>query len=85
MSEFPVYEIRTVEDFAALPPDKLKACLLDFEGWLLIVNLAKAIGDCQVREQDCFKWVDDGKHILTVRVGETTVITHEFAPPEVPA
>lgn len=94
MSEQPplplTYELRTVADFMALPPEKMDACLLDFAAWLAMHMKAREIaGQFRIATPtDVFAWVDDGKHIATVTLShEGEVIashSHEFAPPEPP-
>ena len=92
MSEPKTYSIRTVSDFLALPPEKIAACLTDFEAWLQLVHGALAVIKAQPESirmntaTDVFPWIDDGKHIatLTVQHGELVVAREEFefAPPE---
>lgn len=85
------YELRTISDFVALPPDKIGPCLMDFAEWLRVVYVATHLPpEAGVRVNtpiDVFGWVDDGKHVMTLTVTdgkETHRLDREFAPPEQP-
>lgn len=62
------YEIRTVADFAAIPVEKLDACLLDFDGWLRFRAAVKLLQGVEMHDPDVFPWIDDGKHFAKVTV-----------------
>jgi hypothetical protein len=88
--EPPRYEIRTVADFVALPPEKIGAFLTDFAEWLKVVHVAKGLKDAGLvlkSPLDVFSWIDDGKHEMTLTVHDQSGVelerdVFEFAPPE---
>jgi hypothetical protein len=54
------YEIRTVEDFLAVPQDKLSECLRDFKQWVeLAYELNALFGEGAMVKTE-FIWFDDG-------------------------
>ena len=63
------YEIRTVEDFAKVPADRLAQCLSEFGAWLRLVREVKEVegflgvitGTEARLGTDRFIWRDDGK------------------------
>lgn len=69
MSEAPQYRISTVEDFSAIPLDRIDACLEDFKAFLVHANqaqdeLVKLLGPevkGMVSIGKSFTWVDDGR------------------------
>ena len=81
------YEIRTLTDFAKVPPERLAQCLSEFAGW---VNMAREVAEAQellrdltgdpegVLLMDCFHWIDDSEpglkaiNIITKETGEST-------------
>ncbi len=66
MNETTRYEIRTVQDFFAIPAEKREACLTDFALWLEVMSsemMTALEGIDGVRgKREVFGWVDDGKH-----------------------
>jgi hypothetical protein len=56
-----VYEIRSVKDFLAIPPDKRPAALADFAMWLAICDtVAEKYTPEELTVRDVFRWKDDG-------------------------
>ena len=63
----PEYKIRSVEDFAKIPSDRLSTCLSDFADWLVLVrrnveiqeSLSTVIGADGKLDTGCFHWIDD--------------------------
>ena len=53
---FPIYEIRTVCDFLKVPPNRLEACLSEFQKTL--EDLAAKYAGSEIRR---WIWIDDGK------------------------
>lgn len=62
------YPIRTVADFAAIPEDRIDACLIDFAAWLRVSRRSQEISDVTESmiggsvqfDIGGFTWVDDG-------------------------
>lgn len=55
------YEIRSVKDFLAIPPDKRTAALADFAMWLAICDtVAEKYTPEELTVRDVFRWKDDG-------------------------
>lgn len=55
----PVYEIRTISDFAKIPGDRLPVCLAEFVAFLMQLAASR---ECQEAGMflDSFQWKDDG-------------------------
>ena len=70
MSEVKRYTIRTIEDFFAVPQEKLVECLHDFALFLHLKAVAEAAAPGQVRwmSERGFEWIDDGKHDANVSI-----------------
>lgn len=79
MTEHKRYVIKTVADFAQVPPEKRHDCLTDFMIWLEYQSLAdiltaaappgvavRVVDDPDGCGPDRFVWIDDGKHVATV-------------------
>ena len=90
MSQPPTYSIRTVEDFAKVPPDRRDICLQEFAVWLnmrdALAGLLEGIPGDTGSE---FEWVDDHHHhhcavVLTEGEEETILAsgTIAFTAPE---
>jgi hypothetical protein len=65
------YEIRTIEDFQRIPPEKLTHCLEDFGLWLAIVaDLRQKFTDMEGVTMDStrFVWSDDDRHDALVQM-----------------
>lgn len=68
MTTLAYYPLRTVADFAAIPADRIDACLADFASWLRVSRKSQAIGDAATKalggtvtfDSGGFTWVDDG-------------------------
>jgi hypothetical protein len=77
VSEAKTYRLSTVADFQAIPPERLDSCLCDFIAWLALhraTRIMQAHGHLEgltLPSMDCFEWLDDGKHDLTI------IISHE--------
>jgi hypothetical protein len=58
------YEIKTVEDFMEVPPERLADCLSEFIDYLHFMRntpqLAKEVG-VRIEPVYVFNWIDDGK------------------------
>ena len=57
------YEIRTVEDFLKVPPDRITDCLAEFAEW---IEMMRGIQKPYLAYE--FLWVDDGKRNVAVDV-----------------
>jgi hypothetical protein len=56
------YEIRTVADFARVPPEKLGKCLKDFALFLTLIRGAKLnLKPGFSIDNSVFHWIDDGQ------------------------
>ena len=70
------YKIKTVNDFLAIPEDKLEKCLDEFKVAVLatkaMVDLENAIGQVvgvkEVVFMPSFTWVDDEANNITINV-----------------
>jgi uncharacterized membrane protein len=68
MTDTKEYEIRTVEDFLAVPADKRDECLRDFKTWMEIksktgeieAELSEGLGVPVAIRHNVFTWLDDG-------------------------
>lgn len=79
MSDYKRYPINTMEDFLAIPQDKLEHCLTHFcsavRTAVRTVALLKELGEEVApdhpirRELRHAVWIDDGKHEITMDVG----------------
>ncbi len=58
------YEIRTLQDFARIPSDRLEACLRDFQYAIELHKLAYGSEAANV-EVISLDWADDGNHSVT--------------------
>lgn len=64
------YQISSIKDFLAIPPESLDACLDDFKTWIGLARNGSefskdfndfiGITDATSFIQDSFTWVDDG-------------------------
>jgi len=69
MSEPKTYHIETISDIAnAVNADNVMNFLKDLEGTLLFFVQAKALSPDVKWES--FKWIDDGKHNITIELTE---------------
>ena len=79
MPDGKTYEIRTVADFAQVPPERLTLCLREFRAWL---RLRRTVGEMNATFKaaglgeafalpDAYPWIDDdlGEMTVTVKVG----------------
>lgn len=67
--EYPQIEIRTVEDFFKVAPEKRAHCVRDFELWLAQHEWASSIEGLRVTaSRDTFVWIDDGKHEVSLKI-----------------
>ena len=87
MSEPTRIVLRTVQDFFAIPDEKLDACIVDFIGFLQTVRAMRAnpdlTGALAPDAETYFTWIDDGKHIAyAIEGGEIREPLFEFADPE---
>jgi len=65
------YTIRSLGDFCDIPPDRLEACLSEFEQAILLICL---IGDEAKQALSEFTWTDDGERSTSLHVnGEETL------------
>ena len=77
------YEIRVIADFLNVPQSRRRICLREFHSWLAIQEDMKqlicAAGDALNTpvppdalhwRNEVFRWVDDGKATITVRLEE---------------
>lgn len=56
------YEIRTMADLAAIPQDKIDACLTDLGAWLRFYHSIPAeVRPYVEMKLDTFNWLDDGE------------------------
>ena len=68
------YVLRTVLDFAQVPPERRDICLEEFGVFLALNDAVTAIAESNgVTPEDMgllnqFTWIDDGKRDMTVRV-----------------
>ena len=75
------YEIRTVFDFLKVPEDRRRICLREFHAWLMLHESIQSLiqagleaAGAPIQSEaisfrgDCFRWVDDGKAIMTVLI-----------------
>lgn len=73
MSEPITYEIRTVEDFLAVPVERLDVCLMEFATWLGVRHLAGTLEQLigartHPSSIGVFAWTDDGKGEIRINV-----------------
>lgn len=81
MSEPKRYEIRTVVDMLAVPPDRRDLMLIDLGLFLALRDFMDAtfkdlIAEGKAKSGDVFMWIDDGKHegnIILKPMDETKV------------
>jgi hypothetical protein len=59
---------RTIEDFVALPAEKITHCVRDFELWLRAIKIAESHARQITTPTDVFGWLDDGKHDVKVQI-----------------
>lgn len=68
------YELRTVQDFAALTPRQREHAAKDFLLWLRYVTTAEMMGESteglvtMTADTSVFRWVDDGEHVATMNM-----------------
>lgn len=60
------YEIRTVEDFCAVPIERLDVCLEEFRTCLALALTARLVAP--QTKLDRFTWVDDGEKNINANV-----------------
>jgi hypothetical protein len=63
------YKITSVEDFFAVPANKIDHCLTDFRLWIeAIREYQDTLGGLATPDPNNFTWIDDGKHDKHVRL-----------------
>lgn len=80
MPDGKTYEIRTVADFAQVPPERLTLCLREFRAWLklrrTVDTLNARLKDLGIDEwivaPDAYRWIDDDLGEMTVAVKMAT-------------
>jgi len=59
------YEINTLLDFLKVPTERLAACLIEFESFLVICRAALETGKVK---NATFEWIDDGEDNIHVQI-----------------
>jgi hypothetical protein len=65
------YELKTLADIhAVITPKNVDIFLKDFEAWIRLSLLIKAVGATVVEEVNpaTFLWIDDGKNDITINI-----------------
>jgi hypothetical protein len=62
----PTYEIRTVNDFLQVPPERWDACLEEFKACLALAAVSRAV--LPQTTLGVYRWVDDGERNVEASV-----------------
>lgn len=62
-----IYQIRTVEDFLSVPPERRELCAREFVVWLAAIEAMLALAEGMKFKPAIFEWIDDDKHTIKAR------------------
>lgn len=65
------YEIRTVDDFFKVPPDRRDVCLKEFAAWMAVSDFMIALVEetgTRLERPDLFEWIDDEKGEVSISI-----------------